>query len=156
MNDITVSLEWAKKLRDAGFSQGFSGVFAPSSVETLEQIMPTKMNDIYFYWMDVRKDYTKGEPCPQVESVYCNYLMIAAAPTCEEILRDLPSWLIQQGRSSFLRIVPEQDGHGIDGWKLIYEPSDDPEKAIWQDEDTLANAAAAMWIYLKENKLLSD
>ena len=72
----------------------------------------------------------------------------------EEILRELPSWIIQNGRSSFLRIVTEREGYKIVGWKLIYEPSDDPEKAIWKDSDTLADAASEIWIYLKENNLL--
>jgi len=151
---ITVSLDLAKQLRDAGYPQGFSGVFAPQTVERIDQILPANQLDgSYFYWMDVRSDYTKGEPSPQVESIYCNYPMIAAAPTAEEILRKLPEvlYLGEERVAVYLNALPDDNK-----WIVSYSEErncDVPD--FWKrDKESLANAAAAMYLYLFSHNLL--
>ena len=96
----------------------------------------------YFYWMDIRDNYNEGEVCPQVESVYCNCPMIASAPTAEEILRELPT----------TQICYREDGVSI------YVGIGGRQKTVKKTiiGETLANAAASMWLYLKENNLLES
>lgn len=159
---IVVSLEWAKKLRDAGWRQGFSGVFAPATVESIEQILPSDpMPSGYFYWMDVRRDYRTGEPSPKVESMYCNYPMIAAAPTAEEILRRLP---VLEDENGSYRWHADDCGDKVRVWMktgsgikyLVPDPRGGGKMALSTEGDTLADAAAALWIYLKEHSLLPN
>lgn len=151
--NITVSLEWAKKLRDCGFPQGFSGVFAPTTVENIDQILPSNAGEgSYFYWMDVRSDYRQGEPVPQVESVYCNCPMIAAAPTAEEILRMLPD--ILEERFSLIIFRDYNREEKKQEWCLMYEHIPNRMPLYSESSDTLANAASAMFVFLSENNLL--
>ena len=72
-----------------------------------------------------------------------------AAPTAEEILRRLPLVLDihavvdDRPRMRALKIIPSHPNR----WKVSYE------NILDQTEDSLANAAAAMYCYLAENNL---
>lgn len=135
MNSITVSLEWAKKLRDAGWNQ-----------------------EVLFYWsIDsrsgndvVRRRREKGNNKP---------LDPIAAPTAEEILRVLPSEAPHpdiEHTAYFLEIVRVE--RPTENWQVQYR-----ERESWRlwdspephSADSLANAAAAMYVYLAENNLLT-
>jgi len=122
---ITVSLEYAKKLKEAGWPQ-----------------------EAVWYWP---VHYVNGhifalatETHPRSENNALDYF---AAPTAEEILQRLPEYVGTQ----FWSIIAE--GHVRDGRKVmgytIYYPTKHEE---WSD--TLANAAAAMYCHLAENGLL--
>ena len=150
---ITVSLEWAKRLQDAGWHQGWTGVGTINSFTDKPESMKTDIMGTYFKWFDVRSDYSKGEIIPQVESIYCNYPMIADAPTAEEILQKLPRRLIHEGEpeGKWLCINSHPDQKG---WRIAYLQG---QYSAWRnviEEKSLAKAAAAMWCYLKENNLL--
>lgn len=62
----------------------------------------------------------------------------------EEILRRLPQ---QTSEDDFLCISPEENG-----WAMYYDTRELPIHI--QKADTLVNAAASMWIHLKENNIL--
>jgi hypothetical protein len=129
---ITVSLEWAKKLRDAGFPQGWTGVGTAESFTERPESMKGSLDGSYFKW------FQDKDGNPLVESVYCNYAMIAAAPTAEEILRELGC-----GKLYF-----SGDGR----WVVALEGQE-----VLKDiptENSAANAAAAMYCYLAKNNLL--
>lgn len=153
---IVTSLEWSKKLKEAGWPQGFSGVFASSTVESIDQILPKyQLESGYFYWFDVRSDYTKGEIIPQVETIYCNYPMIAAAPTAEEILRRLPVFIRNAREWEYtLETIKMND----ESWLVQYRKTSGMTNNVLTGSrkcgSSLANAAASMYVYLAENKLL--
>lgn len=81
----------------------------------------------------------------------------------EEILRRLPVFIETPRQSYQIRI-----GKYLNGYEVKYEaskpfallPDRSKSPAILRQkqmiDDTLANAAAAMWIYLKENNLLPE
>ena len=73
----------------------------------------------------------------------------SAAPTAEEILRRLPK--VRAGKSSTLYV---DIGEDVSYWVVGYssQPSDDWVPKV--SDQSLANAAAAMWIYLQEHSLL--
>lgn len=97
---ITVSLEWATKLKEAGW------------------------DDVCYF----RQEEHEG---PGLEF-----------PTAEEILRRLPDSPRPHSPMHIFRMI---DGT----WQIVYDNTEDFVIA-----DTLANAAAQMWIYLKTNHLL--
>lgn len=78
-----------------------------------------------------------------------------AAPTAEEVLRRLPRTL-KIMMDGMLIAFPEGNGK----WTVGYEHTASARRGLMmieatpQEEDTLANAAAAMWIHLKQNNLL--
>lgn len=112
---ITVSLEWAKKMKEAGWNE--KTVFA----------------------FDHRFDYYELDDFYGFGAIF--------APTAEEILRRLPN----NFEGIPLRIQYEKDGSILVG----YAYSKDGTQPMYRgDRDSLANAAAAMWCYLKENNLL--
>lgn len=125
MTNITVSLDYAKKLRDAGW-----------------------IEETYFVYFNERlrpKYETQGIMLTKVPS-------IIPAPTAEEILRELPEMYQSL-------IIGKANGK----WRLMpFDAVSNKDSKIGNirmdkfDEDTLANAAAAMWIHLKENDLLPN
>ena len=120
---ITVSLEWAKKLKEAGWKQ------------------------IGFFWKTEKSGGITGwsgdTSKPPKED-----LDWIAAPTAEEILRRLPHQIVLETHPLFLQAMPDGDEWKIAYWTFRIE------KGVWKNEDSLANAAAAMWCYLEENNLL--
>lgn len=112
---IVVSLEWAKKLKEAGWPQDHG-----------ENVM---------YWRKKRDDFVLGG--------WCVYAL--AAPTAEEILRRLPDTLENRLHEplQIFRMMPNSVG-----WRMMYGLSHSA------DGDTLANAAAKMFVFLAKQKLL--
>ena len=128
---ITTSLKWAKKLRDAGWEHETAISYAHDGRGWL-QIYPGKE----WYIKGNRHmcaGIFAGEPTEFTE--------VIPSPTAEEILRELP-YGIQIFRSKAENGEFRVDFRGEDGYHSVSQML------------SLVNAAAAMWIYLKENDLL--
>lgn len=129
MKDIVVSLEWAKKLEEAGWPQYHGEVFG--------------------WFEDMNGKMTVHEVDNFSEDDH------VAAPTAEEILRELPDSFARDQLRYDLTI---RTAGGTSGkmFYVSYKHWHDQLKTVHrQGEDhSLANAAAELWIYLKENNLL--
>lgn len=132
-HDITVSLEWAKKLKEAGWPQGGTEFFwMTDSIGVVDLIWDKdhkgNWNDFFF-----------------------------AAPTAEEILRRLPDYLGTEYVLVTVRDHPENEWAvnyiAISEGGVEYHP-DHRNRVRPIQADTLANAAAAMYCYLADHKLL--
>jgi hypothetical protein len=138
---IVPSLELCKKLKEAGWRQSSNGIGNIGSQTFVEDILRGDggLFGSYFKW--------NQKPMWEVYlgTMWDNYANIAEAPTAEEILRRLPK---QTADDNYLTISPEESG-----WAVYYETSNNLPRHICK-ADTLANAAAAMYVYLSENKLL--
>ncbi len=117
---ITVSLEKAKELREAGW------------------IIPT-----YFTW-----NTTTNSLCGGVSDM--GYLWM---PTAEEILRELPDHFVTNRTKRRLTIDLSDNRIEEEQWAIFYGSHGELYELYGFN---LANAAASMWIYLKNNNLLSD
>jgi len=137
----TVTLETAKKLREAGFPQ-----------ETHHKwIEGSNGQGVYFLDCDLRVIAShKGWD-------------IVAAPTAEEVLDQLPAWIKMEddeGQAYLIVEKYEDENNENCNYKVKYESAyaEYPEPSRLIDEDlwfvTLAEAAAKMWLYLKEHKLI--
>lgn len=121
---LVVSLDMAKRLKEAGWKE--RTIFSATVTDNLVAMIltPTKGHDL--------GNYPVGDP---------NTSEILMFPTAEEILRRLPQLVNHFG----LLVCRSQDN---ESWEVNYmggyKPMSDP---------SLANAAAAMWLYLKENNL---
>lgn len=134
---ITVSLECAKQLREAGYPQA----------------------NHEFYWIHSehgrsRVHRTEEDSGGRIASrlVVSEPEILYAAPTAEEILARLPEWSeipetmrVEIIHSPLKPSMALREGANRDGtikWK------------VWFEDISLANAAAAMYCYLAENNLL--
>lgn len=141
-NNVTVSLEMAKKLRDAGWEQDYPFLFY---LEKDEQLY--------------RNGEIVGQRNPD-EPHEVDMGPFIAAPTAEEILRELP----EEKRGATLNTIGHTKVAYLwkDLGKITYSPApvardlDGNVDYMQFEADTLANAAAKMWIYLKENNLLNN
>lgn len=129
---IVVSLDTAMKLKAAGYPQGlsrdtWSTTEGGFNASLHERVMPDHPN--------------YNSP------FYIEY----DAPYAEEILRRLPLKLDQERTYQRLQIVLYEDGYRIGYWD---SPADMPTEADFE-ANTLSDAAASMWIYLKEHHPLS-
>ena len=130
-SDITVSLEWAKKLKEAGWLQDGA---------------------LFCWWL--RIGHTEYELSPAIFLKNGEF----AAPTAEEILRRLPEAIKYPVRNAieyelFIRPFDDSDERH---WEVIYAKDIDnvDNTPLHETTGTLANAAAAMYCYLADNKLL--
>jgi hypothetical protein len=132
---IVVSLERAKELRDAGWPQSSKG-------------------SVYAW----REDVAGWGIAQMYQDENVEWEGHISAPTAEEILRRLPLSIerAKDGnvRVGFLCVRPVATG----GWAVIYRrrtgATGRSTKIADVCADTLANAAAAMYVYLAENNLL--
>lgn len=141
---INVSLEWAKKLKEAGWPQ----------------------HDALFYHHQVCKPFKSGEPIPTevcYDPEYEGGFFSLAAPNAEEILRKLPTTIrkpLGDGRtSSPHRIRIARVNHGENEvWAIRYQKHTSPKMfgPFSASDASLSDAAAAMYCVLKENRLLTD
>lgn len=139
------SLEWSKKLKEAGWPQE----------DSVFRWAIQKWGD---YHVEPFVEYALvGEMWnPITQEPHHKTHTLIAAPTAEEILRRLPDCIEPDFRIFVDRRLPSKK------WTVNYRTPIDaliPRKAKTMHEETsvtLANAAAAMWIYLKENSLLPD
>jgi len=144
---ITVDLETAKKLRGAGFPQVAHWFWTE-----------LQGDDAFLY--GAKRDGTQPTltPAPDLREY-------SAAPTAEEILDELPDRIeidkettrCQCGKSD-IRVsykacfLDMRKSEPTNQYIVRYIHCDEVFKFF--RADTLANAAAEMWIYLKENDLL--
>lgn len=128
---ITVSLEWAKKLKEAGWEQGITiGNWRPST------------NDFYRKQQQYEIHFTSGS--------YRNEKSFDA-PTAEEILRRLPKSVATKNRKVHRLSI---NCNGGKRWQIMYGDDIFESPVIVDPDDSLANASASMYCYLAENKLL--
>lgn len=127
---IVVSLDWAKKLKEAGWLQN----------ETMFLLEADGLN---------AKLIRSAEGATRATSPFSYF----SAPTAEEILRRLPKICVIQKERVELCChwsITRQPGvfyHTFDGGHAS-------EEIVECCEETLANAAAAMYCYLDSNNLL--
>jgi hypothetical protein len=128
MNTITTSLAVSKKLKEAGWKWKD----APST---------------FCWWLQEDEE-------PRVTQSWCDKGFCIPAPTAEEVLRELPS-VIRSEQEYWLTIRREYEHDKR--MEVVYEYDSDDVKSNSLHHttgDTLANAAAELWIYLKTNDLL--
>lgn len=125
---ITVSLEWAKKLQTAGWPHGgyFAWYIYPDLPPDQREPGVEQPHE------DLEKHHDKGWKVK---------LEHYRAPTAEEILQRLPTFVIFNNNGKFGIQCKKNEMNGYN-------------KNVEFMNDSLANATAAMWIYLKENNLL--
>lgn len=134
--DIVCSYDMAGKLMDSGWQK-----------------------KTVFYWKytkDPAGDVCETTAVPLIDRGGALASSYRYAPTCEEISRELPATIHCQSiddknheiesSTRVLQIYPTSTGQ----WSIAYEG------LFLVTEDTLANAAASMWIYLKANNLLES
>ncbi len=139
----TVSLELSKRLKEAGYPQKDSWwswmKYKPFQIKRDK----LKDEDQYFlggeFFKGIREDYF-------------------ASPTADEILDQLPQHIEGKGWVRIWTGTSGESGRGYHlgyskilsegGWVTIESQAD--------SEDTLADAAAKMWLYLKENELIDN
>lgn len=141
---ITVSLEWAKKLKEAGYPQGST----------------------HYLWgedgwkLDGKKDVSHNLIQPKGDIPYKDggkiedgvYQRFYAAPTAEEILRRLPYSYEKKVNRTQKAVVYITVHREKQGWQVRAHSK---RTLHWASQiDTLANAAAAMYCYLSSNNLL--
>jgi len=147
---ITVSLEWAKKLKAAGWDQSDSLFYWFMPEGRPIEGRPIMVGQIVEYQAEPKG--AEHNPSGLAQFIYypTGWLPEAsiAMPTAEEILRRLPDWCYAK-KSSFGPcehwIVLDQDGH-------VRTPAECRHIPV-TEHDTLANAAAAMFVFLAEQKL---
>ena len=126
-SSIVTSLEWSKKLKEAGWPQ----------------------DDYLFIWRGPapqhgRPDWNLGECFDTHANDGC-----FAAPTAEEILRKLPKLIVHKEIHSRLYITPYENDYEVG-----YSPQWNEGIKLNRAEESLADAAAAMFVFLAEQKLL--
>lgn len=123
MHEFCVDLELAKELKDNGFPQ-----------------------DSYWKWIwdeYVQTHFTQPECLDDIDTLICD------APTSDDILKELPSYLKDKNQYYVLKI--EREFYNIKSNKMFYEVSYAGYKNIYIEDDKLPNALAIMYLYLKKN-----
>jgi hypothetical protein len=139
---IVVSIDMAKKLKEAGWDQ----------------------NECLWRWVEFHGGVAKGHSDYESNTRWelrekgsdYNFDPRYAAPTAEEILRRLPESLMLQTRGDRIGGNDSETAFDLEMGKNKYGYFVRYEKEAAEEfyADTLANAAAQMWIYLKEHSLL--
>lgn len=142
-SDITVSLEKAKALKEAGWPQEDSALITWWENDGCPFFShPTKGKPEAFYGLLWQ---------PQMDSTGTCKCKKYAAPVSEEILRRLPQLKTTRNRIFDLQCRRLEQG----GWFVCYRYSNATRQTKYQARgDSLADAAASLWIYLKTNNLL--
>lgn len=141
MNTITTSLAVSKKLKEAGWE-------TPFTKHHLRNAECKRKHETVYYWnTDANGSYLHTFPDCTQDAI--------AAPTAEEVLRELPVYIERESITYSLCIVAVGKHWNVHYSSPNPEVKDDPNYPIAGiHADTLANAAAEMWIYLKTNGLL--
>jgi hypothetical protein len=139
----TVNLELSKALKEAGYPQ--EGYFYLWECVSNSEIEPILM---HFQGNEKNKDYLNED-----EDKFEYY----ASPTADEILDRLPEEIEKEKKVHRLRINKYLGDDGIVVYEFYYS-------YVWydvedflvevQDDKTIADAAAKMWLYLKKEGLL--
>ena len=133
---ITVSLEWAKKLKEAGWPQ-----VTPQNPASL------------FYWAHfIGLEEPALVYASKVEMIrFDEFEILLSAPTADEILRRLPNDLTLKNEKEGAKSCPLRIGKFEKRWDVRYFLRG--TNFLFLD-DSLADACAEMWCYLSANKLL--
>ncbi len=152
---IVTSLDWSRKLEKAGWPQD-AGLFywqCPHRRTTRSGRVIRHPDNL----VTVEALPRKTDGAPDIDNVALSFAYFAA-PTAEEILRRLPGLReTEKGEIVQLHARPYTPPRGtlVPRWELIWMAN---SGRMWLRpsivEDTLANAAAAMYCYLAEQKLL--
>jgi hypothetical protein len=131
-DSITVSLDMARKLKEAGWEHRtvFSATVTGDTAYMI--LTPPEGHDL--------GNYPIGDP---------NNSEIIMFPTCDEILRRLPLFLVEGAYRLEIRSWTEDHP-----WCVLYAAASVNVLELRATHGTLSSAAAAMWLYLKENNLL--
>jgi hypothetical protein len=135
-SSITVDLEHAKLLKEAGWPQETTKMAYWSINEEGDGAIVRTDMEHYFgekYWNSL------GESLD-------DQILFADAPTAEDILRRLPNCIVENSVPFALTCIK-----GINDEWLVGYPESHPDLF---PGNTLANAAAAMYCYLAEHHLL--
>jgi hypothetical protein len=148
---IVVSLEMAKRLKKAGWTQQGAWLYWSEQQTYGPPEERWVLRQPGFGWSCGCVVGMKAEtPC----SGCGTFPNDCAAATAEDILQRLPREIIHGGKHLLLSAEPNvfhQVGHG---WKTYYSTGGGTVEIGSGEHESLANAAAAMWLYLKESKLL--
>ena len=129
---ITVSLEWGKKLKEAGWKLEWSS---------------------HRIYIEPQLDCGERRSVLPVYVGNCNDHY--PAPTAEEILRRLPPSVQVEDDSMHLDIMDDRDWIEDTSWDIGYSSRDTERPPLHvRDKESLANACASMYCYLSDNKLL--
>ena len=147
---ITVNLDYAKRLKAAGWPQRESlhwwiEFYNSSSTDPNTMLSALITDETWYYG-----EHT-DRAGPYRERSYLKKLKRFAAPTASEILGMLPRRLTVEGDADGKWICINSHADR-EGWKIGYLEHPYRFLAV---ESTLANAAAAMYVYLAEHSLLS-
>lgn len=155
---ITVSLEMAKKLKEAVWEQEDSTFYWASGKRHAEWVCvydghcdKAITNNAGYGeppWTYYLSDIDGGNEYSNDDKIVEKY----AAPTAEEILRNLPysiSWKDDSDNIAVLFISKFPSSY-----RVGYSPQWTKDAWSTPDSESLADAAAACWCYLKENNLL--
>lgn len=123
----TVSLELAKSLKEKGYPQDKGFFWARDGALQKEK-------DWFLTRID-GKGVTKAD--------WVDYV---ASPTADEILEELPERI--KGHKTIGM------GKSMGEWLIGYQKIGNELQAIRFGDESIANAAAKLWFYLKENDLL--
>jgi len=130
----TVSLELAKALKEAGFSQE---------------------SDIYWVWSTDEERYVQRIKNAMLYYASKDLGLNIAAPTADEILNLLPMEIVGEDGNIYILVIEKIDTLR---WGIKYI-TDFPERTENKRLNTewdmdITNAAAKMWLYLKKESLL--
>lgn len=140
----TTSLELSKQLKENGFPQQTQFKYLKPTREFIDSDEDTDWKIL------LEKGFYKGEQY-MIGSANCT--RIYAAPTAEEILDELPYKIEYDGDLLIWDIVRMEAPK--DYWKVSYMRNDVSQIILFVEE-TLVEAAGKMWLYLKQNNLLSE
>lgn len=125
----TVSLETAKQLKEAGFSQ-----------------------DSPFNWVEYSSEYMPKVFFSEYGLDTVRYIKICSAPTTDELLEELPITIPYFDKQGNLGMCKHEKGYSV-----YYEVENDYEKSsifnVFVNE-SLPEALAQMWLWLKKEGLL--
>lgn len=99
-----------------------------------------------FCWLEIDDEW--------ILDLYANdkyndvYTSIIPAPLATEILEELPDKITLNTRTHWLWIGK------MKGYEMSYTTHDDGDMPIAVDDESLPDALAKMWLYLKQNNLL--
>lgn len=131
MNNLVPTLETCKALKEAGFPQ-----------ETEFKYFRVKRSDVYeIFFQNCDCDAITQKEESHGESI--------AAPTAEEVLRELPHQILKGGKTYNSVIMKLYFG----AYGMQYETSN---HEVWDSvvDDALCGVLAKMYLYLKEEGLI--
>lgn len=133
MSSITVSVDWAKNLCAWNYPQ----------------------RDSHFAWVQTlgQEQWLLLPYSPEKEDLYQDNFVVRAAPTAEEILRRLPELLMKDEHAFWITIDCHGGHYGVA--YNDYQGQKHAGTCVAVDQSP-ANAAAAMWVFLNQNNLLHD